>query len=123
MASVALLISDFGPNESQCLSLLHRTLSMSMREIQESAASSRPIIEKKLFDRHDPSFAGRLSKLLQDLDALGCLWTAVELLDGQTWSPAEDYYKIDAARIRAMIDDRERSIDEQWRSGEAEGEG
>jgi len=121
MSLVALLVSDLGPQSTKGASLLMKAFGVGAGAIKAAAVNRSPLITKRLFDRADPLFASKLVSVLEQLDELGCEWTAIELPDGQVYSPTHKYYEITPDRLRNMIKAREESLEYQRRLGESEG--
>ncbi len=120
MSSVALVVIDFGPQKAKSMSLLMSAFGLSMAVIKGSVSNRTPVVTKQIFERTDPLFPQRLANLLDELSAIGCKWTAVELVDGQVFDQEGKYYEITAERLRKMIAARDESIEQQWYLGEME---
>jgi len=120
MSSVALIVRDLGSQKARSLSLLMDAFELSMAAVKNAVASNSPVVTKKLFDRKDPQFPSRLANLLDELSAINCEWTAVELVNGQSYEPSGKFYEITAERLRKMVAAREESIAQQRHLGEME---
>lgn len=120
MSTVALLVNDLGSQSAKSTSLLMNAFGLNIGTVRNAITGGVPLIEKKLFDRKDPMFPQKLLGILCDLDALGAKWTAIELLDGQEYSPGDARYEITADRLRNMIRAREESLEGLRRLGELE---
>lgn len=120
MSSIALVINDLGSQKAKSISLLMKAFGLNVGFIKQAVSDGSVIVEKKLFDRHDPQFPQELVDVLDTLTKLGCSWRALELLDGQVYLPEMEYFEITSERLRNMISAREDSLKRQRELGELE---
>jgi hypothetical protein len=121
MSAIALIIRDLGPQMAKSTSLLSSTFSLGLKDVKALVSGGMPIVERTIFDRKNPAFPEQLVTVLEQLDALGCDWVAFELLDGQRYSPNNQYFELTASRLRSMIAARAESVQQQRELGKLEG--
>lgn len=111
--SIALIITDLGPQPAQVLILLMKTCGETLTNIKDSINEGRPVITRELFDRQDKHFGSRLLQTLERLDELACRWRLVQLVHGEVYSPDSVYYELTKGRLQNMLASREREFERQ----------
>lgn len=111
--TVALIITDLGPQPAQVQILLMKTFSETLANIKKSINDKRPVIHRELFNRQDKHFGSRLLRTLEQLDELGCKWKLVELVRGEKYSPDFVYYEVTKERLRNVLTSHERELKRQ----------
>jgi len=120
MSSIALVVRDLGQRAAKSTLVLSKVSSLSLKSVMDAVKAGIPVFVRPVFDRKDELFAEKLLRVLEQLDTLGCKWVAWELLDGQAFSPREQYFEITVNRLRNMIAADQESLEEQRREGELE---
>ena len=117
MSKVALVVSDFGPNRSEAITLLRRSFGMPLSSIQSAVAQGRPLFERQLFDRREPAFPDVLLEAMRKLEHFGASFRAHELLDGQSFSPDGSYYQITPDRLERIVESHRAGLAETHKAG------
>ncbi|MCY2978064.1 MAG: hypothetical protein NTU79_05285 [Planctomycetota bacterium] len=89
MSKVAMIVGDLGDSKTEAVKSIRTYLGLEVGKILEVAGSGRPLIVRKLFDRSEPKFTSALHVVLSDLEKLGIVYEAYELLEHQEFTVAE----------------------------------
>ena len=122
MSKVALIVGTLGESKVEVVKLLRSYLRLELWRIVELAGSGRPMIERKLFDRADPTFASSLQVVLSQLEKFRIHYDAYEILDEQPFRVGDEskFFRLDATKLRNIVDAEEESIRQQIELGELE---
>lgn len=115
MSKVALIVGTLGDSKADVVKTVRTYLGLEVGKILELAGSGRPLIVRKIFDRAEPKFASGLQIVLSDLEKVGVVYEAYELLDHQEFSHVEKskLFRLDAAKLQNMIEARAESMRQQ----------
>jgi hypothetical protein len=115
MPKIALIVGNLGDSKAEAVKSIRTYLGLEVSKILELAGSRQPLLVRKLFDRSEPKFTSSLQVVLADLEKLGVSYEAYELLDHQEFTIGESskLFRVDATKLRNMIEARESSIRQQ----------
>ena len=122
MSQVVLLIDGLGDNKADVIRRLRLTASLKIGDATRVIEMGEPVFRRSLFDRNDPAFPDRLHELLEWFEFHGVRYRAFEILNGQPFDKSNtlEYYMIDAARLKGIMESTKASLDQQRRMGHSE---
>lgn len=117
MAQIVLILEDVGPHKAEIIKRARTVVSMGISEITMAIETGEPVFVRPLFDRRDAGFPSRLLTFLNWLESHSLPYKVFEVLDHERYerSKCNEYYTIDAIRLKTMISTRESSLNEQRR--------
>lgn len=115
MAQIALTIEDAGTQRVEMIRRLKAVAPSGVPEVYKAIDMGEPLFVRRLFDRRDSDFAKRLLTFLEWLESQSLTYKAYQVVDHERFdrSRCNQYYIVNADRLRTMMSTRESSLDQQ----------
>ena len=120
MSSVVLFIHDYGKEKAAAIAVLRKELALSLSVLSSADISKSPLVENRLFDRHDPGFPAALLSSIATLEQLEVSYTLHEVPEGQSFSSRGTYFNLNSRVLKNMIESRSASLEQQRGIGSVE---
>lgn len=115
MAQIALIIEGNGTQRVEMIKRLNAVVPSGVSSVSAAIDTGEPVFVRRLFNRQDSEFPNRLLAFLEWLESQSLPYKAFQVLDQDSYerSKSNQYYVVNADRLRTMIAIRESSLDQQ----------
>ena len=119
MAQIALIIEDTGTQGVEIVKRLKAVVPTGVSAVSTAIDTGEPLFVRRLFDRRDSDFPNRLLAFFEWLESQSLSYKAFQVLDNDSYerSKSNQYYLVNADRLRTMIKTRKSSLDQQRQIG------